>query len=162
MTDKISVGIGEYCVSKDPGKTLVAHGLGSCIGLSAYDERLQVAGLIHIMLPSVTSSNNIANKAKFADTGIPFLLEEMKKVGARPRHLKIKIAGGARMFKVNTESSIFDIGERNVEAVKKTLATLGFKVYSEDTGLNYGRTMEFYVNNGQVIVRTFGQGQKEL
>lgn len=162
MANRISVGIGEFCVSKDHSNVLVAHGLGSCIGMAAYDPEKQIAGLIHIMLPTVNSSNNIVNKAKFADTGVPFLIGEMKKLGSRTDTMVIKIAGGARMFRVNSESSIFDIGERNIKAVKNTLTQLGYKVYSEDVGLNYGRTMELFVKNGQVVVRTFGQGQKEL
>lgn len=162
MMTRISVGIGELCISNEVEHILMVHGLGSCIGLTAYDSDKKIAGLLHIMLPNINSSNNIASKAKFADTGIPLLIDEMKKFGTKADKLVIKIAGGAKMFKVNPASSIFDIGERNIEAVKKTLATLGYKVYSEDIGLNYGRTMEFFVSTGQVTVRTFGQGQKEL
>ena len=50
----ISVGLGEVEVSKDPLVVLAAHGLGSCIGVLAYDPIAKVGGLAHILLPDST------------------------------------------------------------------------------------------------------------
>lgn len=42
---RISVGIGQIAVSSDAAEVLVAYGLGSCVGVSAYDPVAHVGGL---------------------------------------------------------------------------------------------------------------------
>ncbi len=71
-----------------------------------------------------------------------------------------KIAGGARMFEVQGTSSIGNIGQRNIETVKKVLAKEGIRISKEDVGLNYARTMLLDTETGIVAVRSFGR--KEL
>lgn len=162
MENKIGVGLGELHISCDDKDILIAHGLGSCVGVAAYDPIKKVGGLLHVMLPSVAHSMNNAKRTKFADTGIPLMIEEIEKNGGKPRNLIVKLAGGARMFRVSSSSPIFDIGDRNIESVKKTLQIMKLSVCSEDLGLNYGRTMQLYVNTGKVMVKTFGKGEKEI
>jgi chemotaxis protein CheD len=43
-------GIGALTVAQGAG-TLVAQGLGSCIGIAAYDPLRRIAALAHVMLP---------------------------------------------------------------------------------------------------------------
>ena len=50
MPDLIKVGMADYKVGAAPS-TLISYGLGSCIGLSLYDPKAQVGGLLHYMLP---------------------------------------------------------------------------------------------------------------
>jgi len=60
--------------------------------------------------------------------------------------LKAKIAGGAKMFEIKGQpvnNQIGNIGERNVQTVKKILAEHRIPILGEDTGANYGRTMSF-------------------
>jgi len=54
------------------------------------------------------------------------------------------------------------IGDRNVSAVKEKLKKLGIPILAEDTGLNYGRTIEFFSENGKLIVKSVGKEKKEL
>jgi len=54
------------------------------------------------------------------------------------------------------------IGERNAEAVKQTLSSFRIKLLAEDTGGNFGRTIEFYTENGQLYVRTINLGEKYI
>ncbi len=49
---RVSVGIGQLAISRDPKEVLVAYGLGSCIGISCYDPQSRVSGLAHVLLPS--------------------------------------------------------------------------------------------------------------
>jgi len=48
---RVSVGIGQLAISRDPREVLIAYGLGSCIGVSAYDAQTRVAGMVHVLLP---------------------------------------------------------------------------------------------------------------
>jgi len=42
------IGIGEYRIGSFPMMTI---GLGSCIGLTFYDDTVKVGAMVHIMLP---------------------------------------------------------------------------------------------------------------
>ena len=118
--------------------------------------------MLHIMLPSSEQIKNNANPAKFADTGIVKLLEEMVKLGAKRNKIVSKIAGGAQMFNFNDASDIMKIGSRNVSAAKETLKKLNIPLIAEDTGGSYGRTIELYSETGILLVRTIGYGTKTI
>ena len=100
---------------------------------------------------------------KFADTGIDMLIKQMISLGAEKRRLKAKIAGGAQMFAFNGgSSSIGRVGDRNVEAVKAKLKELGIPILAEDTGANYGRTIEFYSEDARLRIRAVGKPLKTI
>lgn len=157
----IRVGMADLktCVSPDAITTL---GLGSCVGIVLYDSVTKVAGLAHIMLPDSTQIKCNENVAKFADTGIDALLALMEKQGAVKKRLIAKIAGGAQMFAFSKENSMLCVGKRNVEATKKKLETLGIKIIAEDTGDSYGRTIEFYPETGELLIKSVGKEKKIL
>ncbi|WIF94662.1 chemotaxis protein CheD [Caminicella sporogenes] len=157
----IKVGMADLNTTTAPG-ILTTLGLGSCVGICLYDPTTKVAGMAHIMLPDSKKIKNNSNKAKFADTAIDWLIEEMIKKGARKYRLVSKIAGGAQMFAFMNKSDMMKIGEKNVIAVKEVLSNLNIPIVAEDTGGNYGRTIEFYSENGILLVKTIGHGIKEL
>ena len=161
MNEMIKVGMADLniCVSPNAITTL---GLGSCVGIILYDPIRKIAGMVHIMLPDSTKIINNENKAKFADTGIDLLIRRMLDIGADRRVLIAKIAGGAQMFAFSNNSDMMRIGERNVEATKLKLAQLGIGIRAEDTGANYGRTIEFYPENGQLLIKSVGKERKIL
>ncbi|MBC7319946.1 chemotaxis protein CheD [bacterium] len=158
--DRIVVGIGEWSILKLNG-VLVCLGLGSCVGIALYDTNKKIGGLVHILLPLSQNSDN-SNPTKFADTGIPFLLDEMVRLGASKQSIVAKIAGGSQMFNIKGREDRINIGARNVEVTKDTLRKLNIPILGEDTGGNFGRTMEFFVSNGIVKVKTIGRGEKEI
>ena len=49
-----------------------------------------------------------------------------------------------------------------VAAVKKKLAELRIPIRAEDTGLNYGRTVEFYPETGDYIIKAVGKPPKKI
>ncbi|MCG0274563.1 MAG: chemotaxis protein CheD [Thermosediminibacteraceae bacterium] len=158
----IRVGMGEYKTAKAPA-LLVSFGLGSCVGVALYDSTKKIGGLAHIMLPdSSLSGKKDFNPGKFADTAIELLYEELKKAGANPKKLIAKIAGGAQMFQLKSNKNIMMIGKRNVEAVKMKLAQLNIELVAEDVEGNYGRTVEFCCDTGELTVKTVGHGIKIL
>lgn len=154
----IKVGMADLNIAKTPD-LLQTCGLGSCVGICLWDSSAKLAGMAHIMLPS-SSIGNTGNNAKFADTAIPVLIDQMKKNGANERRLVAKIAGGAQMFSFSNSSDIMKIGERNTEAVKQCLKSIGIRIIAEDTGGSYGRTIEFYAETGALFIRTVSVGEK--
>lgn len=118
-----------------------------------YDCRNKIAGLAHIMLPwSADSKNSVENSRRFADTGIAELANMMQARGADFRCVTAKIAGGAQMFA--TTSAVFNIGERNVDAVKKVLNKFRIPIVAEETGKNFGRTVFFDAMTGEMQIKS--------
>ncbi len=161
MNEMIKVGMADsnVCVSPNAITTL---GLGSCVGIVLYDPSRKIAGMVHVMLPDSTKIINNENKAKFADTGIDLLIGQMVAIGADRRNLVAKIAGGAQMFAFSANSDMMRIGDRNVEATKSKLKQLGISLKAEDTGANYGRTIEFYPENGMLLIKSVGKERKTI
>ena len=114
------------------------------------------------MLPDSTKVENNTNIAKFGDTGIRELLRLILEAGATKRKLVAKIAGGASMFEMSGLSSIGSVGERNAEAAKQLLKELQIPLIAEDTGLNYGRTVELNCENGDFLIKSVGRGSKTI
>ncbi len=159
MGTMIKVGMADLNIAKAPD-SLTTIGLGSCIGIAVYDPTTKIGGLAHIMLPDSTRMKNNSNIAKFADTGIEELIKRMTAAGASKIRMVAKIAGGARMFEVSGLSEVGNIGAKNAEASKKKLRELGIRLVAEDTGLNYGRTVELYCENGDFLIKSVGKENK--
>jgi len=159
MSEVIKVGMADLkvCVSPNAVTTL---GLGSCVGIAIRDPATKIGGLAHIMLPDSTQIRDNSNIPKFADTGIEELVRQIVAKGARRSGLVAKIAGGAQMF--NFGSNSIRVGERNVEATKKKLQQMGIPILAEDTGKDYGRTVIFYPETGDFVIRSVGKPEKTI
>lgn len=159
MSEIVKVGMADLNICKAPN-IITTLGLGSCIGLALYDPVSKVGGLVHYMLPDSTQMRNNVNIAKFADTGIDELLRRVLRAGAGRNRLVAKMAGGAKMFQVSGVSNVSNIGERNAMAARIKLKQLGIRLMAEDTGLNYGRTVELHCQTGEFYVKAIGKPVK--
>lgn len=149
----INVGVAQVKTGKDPA--VLRTILGSCVGICIYDRIKKIGGLAHILLPNDTSNGAIPEK--FADTAVPYLVQFLLKEGAKKEFMSAKIAGGASMFKFEANISLGQIGDRNVEEVKKALQKLQIPILEEDTGGNTGRVIDFFLEDGRVKVKASGQ-----
>lgn len=156
---EIKVGMADLnvCISPD---SIITLGLGSCVGVVLYDPVIKKCGMVHVMLPDSTAITNNQNVAKFADTGIEECLRRVVALGGKKERMVAKIAGGAQMFSLNTGNALLRVGDRNVEAVKKKLKELNIPIVASDTGANYGRTVIFYPETGEYLIRSIGKETK--
>jgi len=143
---EIVVGIGEAKIAASG--ILKTIGLGSCVGIAIYDVKRKIGGLAHAMLPK---SNGVKN-AKFVDSAVDILVEDITSMGGSKANMVAKVAGGAQVFKHLSLENL-RIGERNVEAVKKALENHRIRIISEDTGGSLGRTVYFYLSDGRMLVK---------
>lgn len=158
----IKVGMADLNVLTGEG-SLRSTGLGSCVGVALYDRRAKVAGLAHVMLPSsAIAKEGVVNPAKFADTAIPELIRQMQLNGAVGRHLEAKMAGGSQMFLMGNRTDTIRIGPRNVETCRELLQHHGIAIIAEDTGGNYGRTIELDCSTGILHIRSVQHGSREI
>lgn len=161
MGKQIKVGMADLNICSSPD-TITTLGLGSCVGIVLYDASIKVCGLAHIMLPDSTQIRNNENVAKFADTAIDVLIEKLVRAGANKSRFTAKIAGGAQMFAFSAGNELTRVGERNVDATKTKLKSLGIRILAEDVGLNYGRTIEFFPETGQLMIKAVGKEIKYI
>lgn len=141
-------GIGEMVISKDPRATLVAYGLGSCVGLAAWDPTTSVGGLAHFMLPVGPAGGP---PVKFIEGGLQAFLDGFARHGGRPGRAQLKGAGGASMLMISTGG--LEIGRRNAEAIVAGLAALGLTLHARDLGGTAGRTVQLEVGTGRLSVK---------
>ncbi len=156
--EKIIVGIADLAVAHNPA-VLVTIGLGSCVGISFRDPVARVGALAHIVLATRAGVRNQDTPLKFADSAIEEAIRLMQQKGCIKNRIEAKMAGGASMF---TFGGSMNIGEKNVEAVVQKLDEMGIEILSMDTGGNYGRTIEFYIETGVMVVKSAFKGIKEI
>jgi chemotaxis protein CheD len=150
----INVGMAELAVSQEPTDILTVLGLGSCIALCAFDPVSRVAGMAHMVLPRCrVETSEMGIKVKYIETGVPWLLQKMYKMGVEKPNLILKITGGARMLNIPGSNSFLDIGQKNIVQVNETIAKEGLKICAEDLGGGLGRSVRFYVETGKIQVK---------
>jgi chemotaxis protein CheD len=148
------VGIGEALVSRDPESVLVTYALGSCVAVAIYDPQARVGGLLHFMLPeSKGYRGEAAAPYRFADTGIPLLFHEAYRLGAEKNRMVVRVAGGAQVLDAN---GVFNIGKRNLVAMRKILWRAGVMIESEAVGGVVSRTVGLEVGTGKYWLREPG------
>ena len=158
---EIVVGMADMKISESPD-ILESLGIGSCVGIALYDKESKIGGLAHIMLPDMTVVKNKTNRAKFANTAIPDMLDKLIEKGAKREAITAKIMGGAHMFSSVRTNKVFNVGTRNVNKVKEVLRELGITIIAEDTGGRHGRSLYLDLETGRVRVKTLLHGERFL
>lgn len=141
---------------------LVTIGLGSCVGIVLYDAAAHVGGLAHVLLPSPALGRPDSKPAKFPQTAVPLLLEEMGQRGASIRRITARLIGGASMFSGLGAPGTIQMGERNVVASRQALHQHGVAIVGEATGGDFGRTVRLWVADGRVEVSSVAHGTQTL
>ena len=157
MSNVLTIGIAEVGVVSGQAE-VITYALGSCIGVCLYDKNLKLAGMVHVMLPTSPPGGPGKLVGRYADTGIPSLVAAMESKGSSRTRLTAKIAGGAKMFNIQGDSSVGNIGDRNIAEVKRILAGLRIPIVGEDVGKDYARTMSFSAADGKVTIKAFSKG----
>jgi chemotaxis protein CheD len=149
------VGVADMVVSNDSSAELVTYSLGSCLGITIYDPVKKIGGLLHIMLPdsNIDAARAVNRPFMFVDTGVPRLFQAVYNMGAERSRLAVKVAGGAQLL---DEQGVFNIGERNCNALRGLLARNGYAVRAWDVGGLSSRTLRLDLTTGEVTLKTPG------
>jgi chemotaxis protein CheD len=154
----VTLGIGEYGAVKQKGDIIKTHALGSCVAIVILDPATRTVGMAHVALPESKVHPARAEKLPgyFADTAIPVLIDKMKEMGATGSLQKmiIKLTGGANVMDKN---NTFNIGKRNVLAIKKELWRHRMGARAEDVGGTLSRTVTVNTEDGKVVVTSPGR-----
>ncbi|HEY1341946.1 MAG TPA: chemotaxis protein CheD [Bryobacteraceae bacterium] len=146
--------MGDCRIGDTAGQVLTTYALGSCIGLSVYDPVAVVGGLLHFVLPDsgIDAGRGRENPFRFADTGIPLLLDQVCARGASKRRLAVHAVGAARMGQAN----VFEIGKRNYLAARRILWKAGILLSGEAVGGEVPRTVRLEIGSGKVWIHEDG------
>ena len=155
------VKVADWAAERGDG-VLVTLGLGSCVAIMLHDPQTKAGAMAHVLLPSISLARDIANKAKFPETAVPLLIERLKALGADPRRLVAKLAGGASMFSQLVTPGTIQMGERNVLAARTSLRSAGIPILRESVGGERGRSVRFHVKDGRVEIRSVGASESVI
>ncbi len=158
----ILVGMGETVASQDRDVVLTALGLGSCIGIFAYDYRAMVGGCAHVVLPHATGAYDPLYPAKCMNTAFDSLIQSIQDITKSSRYLSWALVGGAQLFKGLTQIGLMDIGARNIKAAQEQMIIRDINPIYTDFGGDKGRTAKLYITDGLLYMRVLGQQDQPL
>jgi chemotaxis protein CheD len=156
---EIRVRIAHHAVAKGCS-SLVTIGLGSCVAIAIHDRMARVGGLAHVLLPDASLGRGVENRARYASTAVPLLLEEMRSIGATGPFAASLIGGAALFGPLLAWGG--SVGARNIDAARAALAAARVPLVAEDVGGASGRTLSFDVSTGTVRVRSVRGGERVL
>ena len=146
---------GEFYMTEED--TLIATTLGSCVSACVWDQRKQMGGMNHFMLPitkkdadSVNWGNvqKVSTATRYGNFAMEYLINSILKYGGCRQDLKIKIFGGAKVLSYMT-----DVGQRNINFVLQYLKDERFDITTQDLGGEYPRKVLFDPKTGQAFVK---------
>ncbi|WP_276300545.1 chemotaxis protein CheD [Halorussus lipolyticus] len=144
------VGVSEYEVVSE-GETLVAYGLGACVGLAIYDPENGVGGLAHSMLPRQSEGDG-TSEGKYVDAAVETMLREAVSAGASYAGLEGYVVGGSDLL--DLQQLPREVSDNNVATAREEFADLDVPIEGEDVGGSRGRTVEFDTETGELQVVT--------
>ena len=120
--------------------------LGSCVAVCLFDQKLNIGGINHYMLP-FWNGNGLASP-KYGNIATEKLVEKMLRNGATIQNMVAKVFGGA-----NQMNTSMRIGDQNIEIARQTLANYGIKIIAENVGGGVGRKLRYNTSTGQVMMK---------
>ena len=127
------VDTGTYVVGPRGDFNLEAY-LGTCVGVTLFDETAGVGGMIHLLLSEPQGLDADFSPARYASTGLPVIIKALTDAGARKARLKASLAGGALVGDPSSLDLHLDVGGRTVEMVEKLLKAENIPIIESETG----------------------------
>lgn len=147
----ITVGVADFKFSTDPTAHIATYALGSCLGITFYDEKRRIGGLLHAMLPTARlHKGQQIREAMFLDTGIPKALNAVVRAGAKKQDIRVKVFGGAQLMATD---NFFRIGSKNIDMFYKISQELELDVVAWEVSGRVNRTIKLNNQTGDVIVK---------
>ncbi|MEW6665721.1 MAG: hypothetical protein AB1512_10945 [Thermodesulfobacteriota bacterium] len=121
--------------------------IGSGIGVILYSPAKRFGAGLHVLAP-LSGRAGTSRPIMYANTAIPYALEELARRGVTPP-FSVAIAGGAALLK---SQNALGSSRHMVEAVKQALAKANLSVKIEETGGTKLRSMVLDIDEGKIKV----------
>jgi chemotaxis protein CheD len=151
---------GEYYVSDR--EEMISTVLGSCVSACIHDVRRGIGGMNHFMLPEPVGerdgwASTVGRAARYGSDAMEQLINAILKAGGQRADMRVKVFGGGRVL-----AQMSDIGQRNIEFVKRYIAAESLIVVASDLGDVYPRQVQFFPNSGRARVRLLRRSDDHL
>jgi len=148
---RLVVKVSGMVVTEAPA-VLVAVALGSCVAVTLYDAQSRIGGMAHVLMPNPSMGRVTGEPGRYAPTAVAAMVERMIARGARTPSIVARLIGGASMFVSLTPPGTMQMGDRNVVAAREALHKHGIRLVGEAVGGDFGRTAEFNLETGRIVV----------
>ncbi len=152
IIEKEHVPSGSFRTEKKKPLLLQAF-LGTCVGVALHDKTSGTGGIIHILLPEPPSEIAPESPEKYASTGMPMFLDELKTMGVNFKNLSATIAGGALVGPVSVQDINLDIGGKSAEIAVSILEKEKIKILQAETGGFFSCTLELNMLTGETTIK---------
>ena len=145
-----SVHQGDCMVGSDDDLTYSTV-LGSCVSACVRDVEARVGGMNHFLLaaPAGEAKDRYGASARYGAFAMEQLINKVLQKGTgRKANLEIKIFGGGLI-----NSTLSDIGAKNIAFVRQFLADEGYPIAGEDVGGTFARRVMFKPASGRAFVK---------
>ncbi|MEW6156929.1 MAG: chemotaxis protein CheD [Verrucomicrobiota bacterium] len=151
-----SIGIGRVTICAEPGAVLVVPDLGPGVAVVICDPMLDVAGVLHCLLPDSEMDRVRAatRPGLFLDTGLDALLEAAEPWDMDRNRMRVFAAGSARAM---GSADHFNPGRANREALRSELEKRGLKLAAQHLNGFHNRSLYLLMETGELIVHVSGQ-----
>lgn len=148
---------GEFYVTS--GEEIIVTTLGSCISACIWDTKTGVGGMNHFMLPSKNAYNTQKmdkkdffdqESTRYGNWAMEYLINEILKNGGSREDLKAKLFGGGKVLNGMNQ---YDVGDNNIQFIKRFVALEKLNVVAQDLGGVCPRKVLFYPCTGKAKVR---------
>ncbi len=150
--DMVKILPGEYYVTRED--EIIATVLGSCVSVCIRDTKIGVGGMNHFMLPENNNSDNdkwkackVDKAARYGVDAMEHLINEILKHGGKKNNFEIKLCGGGKILE-----SMSNIGEKNINFIKRYLEREGYDIASEDMGSIHPRKVRYFPKTGKLRI----------
>ncbi|PKN17415.1 MAG: chemotaxis protein CheD [Deltaproteobacteria bacterium HGW-Deltaproteobacteria-6] len=156
---------GEMSILEMP--TLVTTILGSCVAVTLYNRRLEVAAISHALLPHCkrrTYKNNVrdllhgecarcSDAFKYVDCAVSMMIEAFSRFGITADETQVQLYGGAKMIAApKQQGGMEPVGLQNSNVAQKVIADHGLTLYAYDIGGAAGRKISFNTKTGNIAL----------
>lgn len=158
---RVVVKVSELIVTEAPA-SLVAVALGSCVAIILHDPHGRIGGMAHVLMPNQSMGRLRGEPGRYAPSAVAAMVERMIARGARSPSIVARLVGGASMFVSLTPPGTIQMGDRNVVAAREALHRHGIRLVGEAVGGDFGRTAEFDLDTGRIVVTSYQRGSQVL
>lgn len=156
MKEIINVLTGEVEASNEH-VFFKSSAIGSCVVVAAFDLKLMVSAMAHIMLPGISPEKSKTPKTRYAFNAIEEMINQMVRLGADKENIEVCVVGGSNVLKRPDDT----ICQANIDSVLEILKVKGIKIRAKSLGGTRRRSALFDTKTGNVF-HSIGNENDEL
>lgn len=145
--------------------TLVTTVLGSCVAVTMSDPARGIGAVCHAFLPDSRSfspkNERDPQVCRYVDTALENMFSSLVRLRVDPQNLVVKVFGGGVGIMCSGRANCYDIGGRNVSAVRAGLMRQGVRIAKADVGGSQGRKLLFLTHTGDVWVKRLNRAGED-